>query len=109
MTVSEQYDEWINSPRSFDEIRESIESYQLTLALLEYTQGCIGYVDFDSFPSMGCDASSLGVERGLLLRYEDELYSVDVDVWNQMYDELVIELFSGRNTPGDFSQLKQSL
>ena len=83
-------------------LQNKINAVLLQYALLHYTEPHKdwGMVDFDNFRGIyqddleynGMDVSSYGCKIGLLSKYEDELYDVDANVWQKLYDELMEKL-----------------
>lgn len=62
-----------------------------TLAILLDTTKIKDLIDFDDIKG-GSALSDLGIELGLLQRYEDELYSINADRWDALYENLCYQL-----------------
>lgn len=85
----------------FFEMEKIIGTEVMTLILLKITEGQT-MMDFDSdfcgrlpFGLMQMDLVELGVETGILDKYEDELYYIDDNAWKAVYIEMQWE-YSGQ-------------
>lgn len=78
-----QYFANMNQTRMLNSMQEKLERDENILKLLRLTQGKNSYIDLDGEYTV----AELGSEFGMLFRYEDELYSVDEDVWHAVFKE----------------------